>query len=304
MNHLSNSPTRKSLQSAIDNRQSTMSRLILTPFVFTLLLVLPAAAQQRPLLTEDPESIGAGLLLLEGGFDYARDQPFPVSGLTGHLVRVPLLGLSVGISSIAEVQIDGVSHSRLAIKARAPAPLSASVTATGEATSSSDDLVIGAKIKFASETARRPAFGVRFATRLPNASNESGLGLDTMNFHATLLVGKTVESIRVVGNVGLGILSDPTRGDRQNDVLLYGASIARAFAPGAEFVGEINGHASTRRGTPPPGTDSSAALRLGVRYTRGTVRVDGGLFAGMTSRDPSIGFTAGATWVFRAFEIP
>ena len=28
-----------------------------------------AAAQQRPLVTEDPETIGAGLVLLEGGFD-------------------------------------------------------------------------------------------------------------------------------------------------------------------------------------------------------------------------------------------
>ena len=61
-------------------------------------------------------------------------------------------------------------------------------------------------------------------------------------------VGKTVQSIRFVGNVGLGILADPTRGDRQNDVLTYGVSIARAVRQGLEVVGEINGRLDTRDG--------------------------------------------------------
>ena len=32
-----------------------------------------ASAQQRPLVTEDPEPIGAGRVLIEGGIDYAHD---------------------------------------------------------------------------------------------------------------------------------------------------------------------------------------------------------------------------------------
>ena len=31
----------------------------------------PGFAQQRPLVTEDPETVGSGLILLEGGFDDA-----------------------------------------------------------------------------------------------------------------------------------------------------------------------------------------------------------------------------------------
>ena len=61
-----------------------------------LLAAPPAAAQQRPLVTEDPEVIGAGLVLLEGGFDYSYDVLFPASGLQGNLLRVPTLGLSFG----------------------------------------------------------------------------------------------------------------------------------------------------------------------------------------------------------------
>ena len=145
---------------------------------------------------------------------------------------------------------------------------------------------------------------MRFATRLPNASNESGLGLDTIDFFQSLLVGKTIQSLRVVGNVGLGILSDPVRGDRQNDVLTYGISLARAITAEAEFVGEINGRVSTRRGIPPAGTETLGRMTLGMRYTRGAIRFDGGLFSGFTPRDPRIGISAGLTWVFESFLAP
>jgi hypothetical protein len=79
-----------------------------------------AAAQQRPLLTEDPEVVGAGRLLIEGGLDAARDAQYPVSGLEGTLWRVPTIGISVGLSSIAELQIDGGFFNSLAITHRRP----------------------------------------------------------------------------------------------------------------------------------------------------------------------------------------
>ena len=214
------------------------------------------------------------------------------------------MGVSVGLSSIAELQIDGISYNRLRVVSAGPAPLSEDLTFTGDTTSSMDDAVIGMKVRMLGEGGRRPAVGLRFATKLPNAGNERGLGLDTMDFFASLLVGKTIQSVRVVTNLGLGILSDPTRGDRQNDVLTYGLSIARAVATGVEIVGEVAGRANTRAGTAPPGTESSGFIRVGARATRGTIRFDGGLITGLTSRDANIGVTGGVTWVFRAFELP
>jgi hypothetical protein len=271
----------------------------------TLFAAAPVAAQQRPLVTEDPEVIGSGLVLLEGGFDYSRDILFPASGLQGNLLRAPTLGVSFGISSIAELQIDGGLYNRLAVKNRdvGPAPLAGQLNFTGDNTHAVEDIVVATKIRLAGETPGHPAFGLRFATKLPNASNESGLGLDTMDFFVQGLIGKTVQSIRIVGNVGLGILGDPTRGDNQNDVLLYGVSVARAVREGVELVGELNGRANTREGTPPVGTESRATMRVGGRITRGTVRLDAGLLLGVTSRDPGFGFTAGATWVFKGFTI-
>jgi hypothetical protein len=267
-------------------------------------LPLTASAQQRPLVTEDPETIGAGRVLIEAGLDSARDVEYPASGLEGDLFRFPLIGVSVGVSSIAEIQIDGGLYSRLSLTDRRDAPLSSMVTATGDSTSSIDDFVIGTKVRLVPEGVSRPSVGLRIATKLPNASNESGLGLDTTDFFASLLIAKTVQSVRIVGNMGVGILGDPTRGDRQNDVLTYGLSFARAVTQAGEVVGEITGRADTRAGDPPPGTESRSTVRFGGRYTVGTLRADAAILFGVTSNDPGIGFAAGFTYVFDAFQIP
>lgn len=267
-------------------------------------LLREALAQQRPLVTEDPEPIGAGRLLVEGGFEYAIDAEFPVSGLTGDLFRLPTYGISVGLSSIAELQIDGSVYDRLTITERQDAPLSGLLNFSGDRTSDFGDIVIATKVRFLSEGAGRPALGIRFATKLPNATNESGLGLDTTAFYATFLGAKTVRSLRIVGNVGFAILGDPTRGDRQNDVLTYGLSLARAITAKAEIVSEINGRANTRTGEAPPGTESRSMARVGARFTQGPVRLDAAALIGVAPVDPRFGFTAGFTWVFDAFRVP
>lgn len=264
----------------------------------------PAHAQQRPLVTEDPEPIGAGRVLIEGGLDSARGQEYPVSGLKGNLFRFPTIGISVGLSSIAEFQIDGGFYNRLNITERAPAPLSSELTVTGDSTHDVEDTIVATKIRVLTEGASRPALGLRFATKLPNASNEKGIGLDTTDFYVSLLGAKTVQSIRVVANVGVGILSDPTNGHRQNDVLTYGLSLARAMTQQAEVVAEVNGRASTRSGGPLPGTESRGILKVGGRYTHRMLRLDAGVFVGLTSIDPTIGATVGFTYVFNAFQLP
>ena len=272
--------------------------------VLVLCLAAPAAAQQRPLVTEDPETIGTGNILIEGGFDSQREAVYPASGLTGDLLRLPTLGVSFGFSSILELQVDGGFYDRLNITSIEPAPLSDKLELTGDTTHDVEDLVVATKIRIVSEAAGRPSIGVRLATKLPMAGNESGLGLDTMDFSAVGLFGKTARSVRVVGNFGLGILSDPIEGDRQNDVILYGLSIARALEHGFELVGEVNGRFNTRNERIPPGTETRSAMRVGLRFTHAAVRVDGGLMFGLTSRDPSFGFTAGLTYVFKGFTLP
>lgn len=273
--------------------------------LLTVAMSATAFAQSRPLATEDPEVVGPGQVLLEAGIDYGQDMFYPASGLKGNLWRVGSFGVNFGVSSIAEIQLKGGLRDHLAITSRTLAPLSGLVTVGQNEDSTSDfpDGSIGAKVRFAAETASRPAIAIKFATKLPNAQNETGLGLDTMDFNFNLLLAKTVQSTRVAGNVGFGILGDPQNGNRQNDVLNYGVSIAQATRSGVELVGEIAGRLNTRDNTPPIGTESRSMMRLGARVTRDAVRFDAAFLAGVTERDPTWGFTVGLTWVFKAFTV-
>jgi hypothetical protein len=87
-------------------------------------------------------------------------------------------------------------------------------------------------------------------------------------------------------------------------VLTYGFSVARALTDRAEVVAEVNGRASVRSGDAFPGTESRGIITIGSRYTPGSVRFDGAMLIGLTSIDPTIGFTGGITYVFRAFSLP
>jgi hypothetical protein len=261
-------------------------------------------AQQRPLITEDPETVGGGRVLLEAGIDLERDVFYPVSGLRGNRIAFPTMSISVGLSSIAEFQIDGAFYQRLNVTERRPAPLSELLDFDGDESTDADDFVVATKLRLLSETAARPAVGLRLATKLPMVSNESGLGTDLTDFFASLLMAKTVQSIRVVGNAGVAILGDPTSAvPEQNDLLTLGFSVARAMTTAAELVGEVNGRVNFTD-EPDPGAETRATIRLGGRYTRGPVRVDAAVLLGMTSRDPSIGLTTGFTWVLNAFQVP
>ena len=263
-----------------------------------------AGAQQRPLVTEDPLTVGGGQILIETGVDWARGITFPVSGLRGDLVSGPTIGVSVGVGPIAEIQVDGSIYRQLTITQRIPAPLSNVLSFTGNTTSAVDDFVIATKLRLLNESPGRPAIGLRFATRLPNASNESGLGQDTTDFYASFLMGKTVRSLRIVGNAGVAIVGDPTVAARQEDLLTFGMSLARAVAGGLEMVAEYNGRMNLAASSPVPGTENRGVARAGLRFTRGPVRFDAAALVGATSSDLDVGATAGLTWVFTAFRMP
>ncbi len=264
----------------------------------------PALAQSRPLVTEDPETVPAGFILFEGGVDFAKDARFPAAGLEGKLWRVGTFGLSLGISSIAEVQIDGSLRNQLTVTSADPlAPLSSLLGFTGASTSSFGDLSVGTKVRLVSETDSRPAVAIRVVTRLPNASTTSGIGTGTMDFAYGIGIAKTVQSVRVAANGGFGILSSAVDANDQSHVTNYGVSVARAVAQGVEIVGELNGRFALGSGDPPVGNEDRSLVRVGARFTRGPVRLDGAFVFGITDHDPAWGFTAGLTWVFRAFTV-
>ena len=270
----------------------------------SVLVAGPASAQQRPLVTEDPQTIGAGHILFETGVDWMPGITFPISGLRGDLISGPTIGISVGVGPIAEIQIDGSPYRQLRISKRGEGPLAAALSVTGNTTSAVDDFVIATKLRLLNEGRGRPAIGLRFATRLPNASNESGLGHDTTDFFASFLVGKTVARLRWVANAGVAIVGDPIVAARQEDLLTFGMSLAVKMGRGFDLVSEYNGRMNLAATSPVPGTENRGVARAGLRFTHRAVRLDAAALFGATSTDLDLGATAGLTWTFRAFRIP
>lgn len=262
----------------------------------------PAAvsAQQRPLTTEDPEVIGDGRLLFEAGVETGSNVWYPLSGLHGDRVAVPV-GVCLGLGRYAELQLD-TGYNWLGIDRREDTPLAFRVPPDISRTSDILDVSLATKLRVFAEGRHRPAIGVRFATRLPNASNESGLGLDTMDFYFSILAGKTIGSFRIVGNAGIGILGNPLVPTIQSDAFRGGLSVAHAVTRAVDLVGEINGQSVWFATVPPPGAEPLGEVRTGVRYTRGRLRVDGGMLFGFTERSPDVGVIAGMTLVGQAFK--
>ena len=263
------------------------------------LAMAPAAAhaQQRPFQTQDPDVVGAGRVLVEAGVETGSNIKYPVSGLTGDRWAAPL-GVSVGIGSSVEMQIDG-GYQWLAIDRRDLAPLDSRVR-PGSHTSDVIDLVIATKIRVLTEGRRRPAVGLRLATELPNASNESGLGLDTLNFSATLLAGKTFGETRVAANAGVIVLSDVLQGSLQNDAFVGSASVVHTLSPAVDVAGEFWMREVFFADVPPIGAEPRGQFRAAVRYTKAAWRADAGVIVGATRQDPDFGVTLGLTWSTQA----
>lgn len=281
------------------NGKSKIWKLISVIFAICVMMTGTAYAQQRPLVTEDPETIGPDRILLEGGFSLDTDQSNLANGLKGDIARFGSFGASIGIGPAAEVQIDGGVFQRLTVTERLPnAPLETiTLLLPGDRSTSMEDLIVATKIRLASESPSRPAIGLRFGTKLPTAIPQRGIGLGTTDFFASFLVAKTVQSVRTVGNVGLIVLGNPEEAHDAIKTLGFGLSVARAITNAFEVVGELNGRLTPFEKIVPAGLESRGVMRFAGRYTYAMLRLDFGILVGITNRDPRFGISGGATYV-------
>jgi hypothetical protein len=269
-------------------------------FLLILLCAWSASAQQRPLMTEDVDIIPPGSLRIEVGIDFMQDAKFPVSGLTGDLTRVGVIGINVGLSPNVEFQIDGVAQNVLSVNSvTVPSPIPLSLASGTSSTNDIGDFTLSTKIKLRNETRRGPSLGFRFGVVLPNSNQARGVGLNQVNAFGSVLFGKKFgreNRVNTFGNLGLAILTAPTRLFTQNDVLTYGfASIVR-LSKHINFAGEVNGRVNTRPGTGPLGTESQSETRMGLQIKASGLRFDFAAIAGLTDFSPRSGVTFGVTY--------
>ncbi|HWS54873.1 MAG TPA: hypothetical protein VN228_12130 [Pyrinomonadaceae bacterium] len=258
-----------------------------------------ARAQQRPLITEDVDIIPPGSIRVEAGIDFLQDAKFPVSGLTGDLTRIGVIGINVGLSPNVEFQIEGVAQNFLSVNTAAPNPAVPPSLAPGNSTNDTGDFRLSTKIKIRRETRRGPAVGFQFGVDLPNSNETRGIGLNQTNAFGLILLGKKFGHegrLNTFGNLGIGILTAPTQAFTQNDVLLYGLAGIFRVNRQVNLAAEVNGRASTRSGSAPLGTESQGEFRLGVQVKAAGLRFDAAGIKGLTDFSPRSGVTFGVTY--------
>ena len=275
-----------------------MMRLV---YILALLTcsVITAVAQQRPLITEDVDIIPPGSIRIEAGIDFMQGAKYTVSGIRGDLTRVGVVGVTFGMSSNVEFQIEGVAQNYVSINSRGPSTIPLDIAPGANSTNDIGDFRLAAKFKLRNETRRGPSLGFRFGVELPNSNQARGIGLNQTNAFGSILIGKKFGQdgrFNTFGNLGIAILTAPTELFTQNDVLTYG--VAGIFRVNQRFsiAGEVNGRANTRPGNGPPGTESQAEARLGMQVRASGLRFDFAGIKGLTNFSPNSGFTIGVTY--------
>ena len=271
------------------------------PIVISLMLLsftMIAAAQQRPLITEDVDIIPPGTIRIEAGLDFMQGARYTVSGIKGDLTRVGVIGVNFGMGPNVEFQIEGVAQNYLSINSRGVSAIPLDLPA-GNSTNDIGDFTLSAKFKLRNETRRGPSLGFRFGVELPNSNEARGIGLNQTNAFGSILVGKKFGPdgrLNTFGNLGIAILTAPTAFFTQNDVLTYG--VAGIFRINKQFsiAAEVNGRANTRPGDGPLGTESQAEARLGMQIRASGLRFDFAGIKGLTNFSPNSGFTVGVTY--------
>lgn len=195
-----------------------MRRLGLYLLISFTLLILTAVQLQagRPFETEITDIQNKQRIKIDLGVDYSH------IAARQDLLAFPWLGINFSTGQFVEIQAYYDFFFRFTQKA---------TTIYG-----SGDLSLWTKIRFVTEKNSRPALGLRFGVKLPNANDEVGLGTDQTNFYAAALMGKSVGRFDSHLNLGIAIYDNPFRARDQKDLFTLAYSSIYNFSPKLQAV--------------------------------------------------------------------
>lgn len=236
------------------------------------------------------------------GFDFLQEVSYPLSGLTGDQTSVAVIGVRMGVGKMVEVQLEGAVRHFLDVKEQITGPVPPQLSGSNS-TNDTGDFSIFTKVRIIRETEKRPGLAFRFGFQMPNSNQIRGIGANTSNLYAGLIVQKHIGRLNLYGNAGIAILQSPTQTFSQNDVITYGLAAIYSAHPRLNIVGEVAGHYSTRDiSLALTGTESRSQARLGLQILAGGFQWDIGGVAGLTKRDAKTGFTFGISKDIRLFD--
>src|SRR5215475_9177558 len=260
-------------------------------------------AQERPLRTTDVETVLAGDLRAEVGFDFLQDVGFPLSGLRGDETSVGVIDLRMGISKIAEIEVAGAIQNFLDVKSQGVSFVP-NLQLTGvNSTHDTGDFSLATKIRFFKPSGKKPGLAFKFGFIMPNSNQAKGIGTNTTNVFALVALEEQIQKLKLMGDLGIEILQAPNALFTQNDVLMYGAGFSYPVHKRVNLVGEVNGLYSSRNiNDALIGTQSTGQARFGLQIFAGGFTWDLAGIRGLNKYDPRSGFTFGVTKEFHLFD--
>ena len=259
-----------------------------------------------PLVTEEAQTLPSSTIETTLGMNYFHNlvyPPFTPSNLVRSetLMGLPQVALRIGVGGWAEFQ---ASYELLYLDETA-------VNGTTNTQYGGGDARIFTKLWFMRERRLWPALGMRFGTKLPNATRSSGLGTDDTDFAAAGLASKTLGPLTAHVNLGLALLgnSGPTIGNSfaaggQDDLFTYNVGAVSkplgATTEGAitlRMLGEVNGQAGSHFG------NDRSDIRFGLQMQRGAGTLYVGVSTGLVSASEDIGASFGFTYAFDASDL-
>jgi hypothetical protein len=243
------------------------------------LVARTAAAQTRPLQTEEATAARQGTLVLEVGAEAIQAEPNFLTGRRRDRWAGPVLRLVHSPSDNVEIDLEWTAR----VGQRAD-PVFGSASDWG-------DIGLRAKVRFVDDGPGHPALAARFGVLLPETSFGNGLGPNALRMSAQMLVSKTFGRLSLHGNAGLALHDEVGRPHEQRDFLAYGLAAERRLGRRLTVVAEWAGLS----GKGMPGADPHSELRGGVRVGSGRLRADAAVRRGLLATDGRWGLTAGVT---------
>jgi hypothetical protein len=252
-----------------------------------LMWVCPVTAfAERALETEGVKTLETGKVDVGLGLEYFenRQLAFDTSRVSREQTTIPAIGIAIGVAEHIEIQSDfDVFY----------------LDEPGQdKTYDVGDLRLWTKLRIVDQTDSRPGLGIRFGTKLPNASNESRLGTDETDFFAELIIEKEIGAIETRANLGMGILGNPNENNSQDDVVTYaGALLYPISETSVTLFSEIFGTAASSE------DNNYSSVRGGILIEL-TQDLELDLFgqAGITDESEDFAVGGGISWQFDAFQ--
>ncbi len=263
--------------------------------------VPPVGGPPASLLLETPvlAFVPKGTMRVTASAGVTERMTVPYSGLRGDLTEWGRLRVDIGFGSRIQMRVEGVLQQVLRIDRDRSQPLPP-VDTGGLSARDVGDFSVVTIARVMPETDRRPAVGLRVEAKLPNTNQRNGLGTNTTDVLLSAPLQKHFGQVLVAADLGVGILTEPTDAQRQNDVLLYGLAAAWQPTPRTLFSAEVVGRWAVAGET--LGTSDRAVARFGGSRSFGSFAVGVILTRGLTETAGRFGASIVVSYGFRVFR--